>query len=141
MKIDSTAGVEACGSAVGEEIGHENILSASRMNNTVVVFVKTVDLANQLVQNRILIKGIFTPVHPLSTPSKKVTLSNEILTKLLGRYGKIVSPIKMIPIGTESPFLKHVVSFRRFVYMILQEHLDELDLSLNFRHEDLNYAI
>lgn len=51
-------------------------------------------------------------------------------------YGKIVSPVKMIPISTESPLLKHVVFFRRYVYMILQEHFDELDLSLNFRHED-----
>lgn len=148
VKVDSPASVEDCSLAVGEEIGHENILSASRMNSAVVVFAKTVDLANQLVQNGIVIKGIFTPVLPLSTPSKKVTLSNvppfipnEVLTKLLARYGKVVSPIKMIPIGTKSPLLKHVVSFRRYVYMILQEHLDELDLSLNFRHEDFNYVI
>ncbi len=148
VKIDSTAGVEDCGLAVGEEIGHDNVLSASRMNGAIVVFAKTVDLANQLVQNGIVIKGIFTPVLPLSTPSKKVILSNvppfipnEVLVNLLARYGKIVSPIKMIPIGTKSPLLKHVVSFRRYVYMILQEHLDELDLSLNFRHEDFNYVI
>nr|BAC82608.1 gag-like protein [Danio rerio] len=148
VKIDSTASIEECGLAVGEEVGHDNILSASRMNGAVVVFVKTVDLANLLVQNGIVINGIFTPVLPLSTPSKKVTLSNvppfipnEVLTNLLKRYGKIVSPIKMIPIGTKSPLLKHVVSFRRYVYMVLQEHLDELDLSLNFRHEDFNYVI
>lgn len=148
VKIDSNASVEDCGLAVGEEIGHDNVLSASRMNGAVVVFAKTVDLANQLVQNGVVIKGIFTPVLPLSTPSKKVILSNvppfipnEVLANLLARHGKIVSPIKMIPIGTKSPLLKHVVSFRRYVYMILQEHLDDLDLSLNFRHEDFNYVI
>lgn len=95
-----------------------------------------------------MINGIFTPVLPLSTPSKKVTLSNvppfipnEVLIGLLARYGKTVSPIKMIPIGTKSPFLKHVVSFRCYVYMILQDNIDELDLSLNFRHENFNYVI
>lgn len=148
VKIDSVAGVEECSLAVGEEVGHENIVSASRMNSAVVVFVKTVDLANQLVERGIVINGIFTPVLPLSTPSKKVTLSNvppfipnEVLIGLLARYGKTVSPIKMIPIGTKSPLLKHVVSFRRYVYMILQDNIDELDLSLSFRHEEFNYVI
>lgn len=72
VRIDSVAGVEGCSLAVG----HESNVSASRMNSAVVVFVKIVDLANQLVQSGIVINGIFTPVLPLSTPSKKVTLSN-----------------------------------------------------------------
>ncbi len=46
-----------------------------------------------------------------------------MLVILLARSGKIVSPIKMIPIGTKSPLLKHVVSFRRYVYIILQEQV------------------
>lgn len=104
VKIDSAAGVEACSLAVGEVIGYENIASASRMISA-VKFVKTVDLANQLVQSDTLINGIFTPVLPLSTPSKKVTLSNvppfipnEALIKLLAHYGKTISPLKMIQI-------------------------------------------
>ncbi len=40
-------------------------------------------------------------------------------------------------IGCKSPLLKHVVSFRRYVYMILQDNLDELDLALNFRQDEL----
>lgn len=104
VKIDSAAGVEACSLVVGEVIGYENIVSASRMISA-VKFVKTVDLANQLVQSDTLINGIFTPVLPLSTPSKKVTLSNvppfipnEALIKLLAHYGKTISPLKMIQI-------------------------------------------
>lgn len=60
---------------------------------------------------------------------------------MLSRYGKIVSPIKMIPIGCKSPLLKHVVSFRRYVYMVLQDNLDELDLALIFRQDEFNYVI
>ncbi len=148
VKVDSAVNVEECSLVIGEVIGTENIMSASRMNNAIVVFVKTVDLANQLVESGVVINGIFTPVLPLSTPSKRVTLSNvppfisnEVLTGMLSRYGKLVSPIKMIPIGCKSPLLKHVVSFRRYVYMILQDNLDELDLALNFRQDEFNYVI
>ncbi len=148
VKVDSAVNIEECSLAIGEVIGTENIVSASRMNNAFVVFVKTVDLANQLVESGVVINGIFTPVLPLSTPSKRVTLSNvppfisnEVLTGMLSRYGKLVSPIKMIPIGCKSPLLKHVVSFRRYVYMILKDNLDDLDLALNFRQEEFNYVI
>lgn len=148
IKVDSTVSVEECSLAIGEVVGTESILSASRMNNAIVVFLKTVDLANQLVESGIVIGGIFTPVLPLSTPSKRITLSNvppfisnEVLTGMLSRYGKLVSPIKMIPIGCKSPLLKHVVSFRRYAYMILQDNLDELDVALNFRQDEFNYVI
>ncbi len=97
VKVDSTVNVEECSLVIGEVIGTENIMSASRMNNAIVVFVKTVDLANQLVESGVVINGIFTPVLPLSTPSKRVTLSNvppfisnEVLTGMLSRYGKLV---------------------------------------------------
>lgn len=103
VKIDSAAGVEACSLAVGEVIGYENIVSASRMISA-VKFVKTVDLANQLVQSDTLINGIFT-CFPCLHLQKKVTLSNvppfipnEALIKLLAHYGKTISPLKMIQI-------------------------------------------
>uniref|UniRef100_A0A9J7X1C1 RRM domain-containing protein n=1 Tax=Cyprinus carpio carpio TaxID=630221 RepID=A0A9J7X1C1_CYPCA len=57
----------------------------------------------------IVVDNLFTPVLPLSIPSKKVLLSNvppfisdETLVRIMSRYGKLVSPIKMIPIGCES---------------------------------------
>ncbi len=57
----------------------------------------------------------------------------------LSRYGKLVSPIKKIPLRSELPLLKHIVSFRRFVYMIIPEDAD-LDLTLNFRIDDFSYT-
>ncbi len=99
--------------AVGEVIGHSGVLSASRMNNAIVVFLDSVDKANDLVEQGIVIGGEFVSVLPLSLPAKKVTLSNvppfvsdEILTQTLSRYGKLVSPIKKIPISSESPFIE-----------------------------------
>lgn len=148
VKISLNASVEECSLAVGEVVGCENVLSASRMNNAVVVFLKTIELANLLVESGVVIDNVFVPVLPLSTPSKKVILSNvppfiktEVLVKLLERYGRLVSPIKMIQIGCKSTLLKHVVSFRRFVYMVLKDNKEELDLTFNFNHDDFNYVV
>lgn len=75
MKVASAVRVEKCCLAVGD-VGHVSILSASRMNNATVIFLSTVEKANNLVETGIVVDDLFTPVLPLSTPSMKVTLSN-----------------------------------------------------------------
>ncbi|KAL7842570.1 hypothetical protein SRHO_G00242590 [Serrasalmus rhombeus] len=104
MKVVCKASVEECCLAAGTAVGHSNIVSASRMNSAVLLFLKSVDLANDVVQSGVVINGQLTPVLPLSTPSKKVILSNvppfikdELIARELSRYGKVVSPIRKIP--------------------------------------------
>lgn len=145
VKVASAVSVEDCCLAAGEVVGHEHIMSASRMNSSTVLFLSSIEKANQLVETGIVINELFTPVLPLSMPSKKVLLSNvppfvseETLIRIMSRYGKLVSPIKMIPIGCKSALLKHVLSFRRFVFMILKED-EELDLSLRFKIDGCDY--
>ncbi len=147
VKVASAVSVEDCCLAVGEVVGHEHIMSASRMNSATVVFLSSVEKANVLVETGIVVDNLFTPVLPLSMPSKKVLLSNvppfisdETLVRIMSRYGKLVSPIKMIPVSCKSPLLKHVVSFRRFFFMILKED-EELDLSLHLKVDDCDYII
>lgn len=148
VKIDSNANVEDVCLAVGDVVGHENIVSASRMNNAFVVFFRTIEKANEIVQNGVVIKGSLTPVFPLSTPAKKIMISNippfvkdEIIVQELSRYGKIVSPIKKIPLGCKSPLVKHLVSFRRQVFMILKDGEDELDLVFKFKIDSFDYVV
>lgn len=148
VKIASTASVEEVSLAAGLIVGHSNILSAARMNNAIVLFLKTVELANDLIESGLTIGDAFFLVLPLSTPSKKVILSNvppfikdEVLEQALSRFGKLVSTIKKIPLSTSSPLLKHVVSFRRFVYIIPKDNKDDLDLTLNIKVDDFNYAV
>ncbi len=148
VKIDSKASVEDICLAVGDVVNHENIASASRMNNAVVLFLSTIEKANEIVQNGVVIKGSLIPVFPLSTPAKKIVLSNippfvkdEIIVQELSRYGKIVSPIKKIPLGCKSPLVKHLVSFRRQVFMILKNGEDELDLVFKFKIDGFDYAV
>ncbi len=147
VKVASAVSVEDCCLAAGEVVGHEHIMSASRMNSATVVFLSSVEKANELVETGIVVDNLFTPVLPLSMPSKKVLLSNvppfvsdETLVRIMSRYGKLVSPIKMIPVSCKSPLLKHVVSFRRFLFMILKED-EELDLSLHLKVDDCDYII
>ncbi|KAK3553344.1 hypothetical protein QTP70_002202, partial [Hemibagrus guttatus] len=61
------------------------------------------------------------------SPAKKVMLSNvppvisdEAIGKELSRYGRMVSPIKKTPLGCKSPLVKHLVSFRRMVFMVFK---------------------
>ncbi|KAL0146859.1 hypothetical protein M9458_057798 [Cirrhinus mrigala] len=117
------------------------------MNSAIVVFLDSIDKANEVVEHGIIVKGELISVLPLSLPAKKVTISNVppfvsdlILTQALSRYGKMVSPIKKIPINCSSPLLKHIVSFRRFAYMIINDDAD-LDVSLNFRIDDFDYVV
>ncbi|XP_058238815.1 uncharacterized protein LOC131348153 [Hemibagrus wyckioides] len=96
---------------------------------------------------KVIIKGALTDVLPLSMPSKKVTLSNvppfisdEILLEALSRHGKPVSSIKRIPITSQSPLLKHIVSFRRFMYMIIKDDA-KLDIAFNFHVDGFDYVV
>ncbi|KAL0160909.1 hypothetical protein M9458_044634, partial [Cirrhinus mrigala] len=58
------------------------------------------------MEKGVVVSGLFTPVLPLSTLAKKVTLSNvpplikdEMLIKELSCFGKVVSPMKKIALG------------------------------------------
>jgi len=43
--------------AVGVVVGHECIVSASRMNNAKVIFLNSIEKANELVEHGIVIGG------------------------------------------------------------------------------------
>ncbi len=150
IKLSPSAGctVEDCSLAVGEEVGYGSIKSASRMNSAVVIFLDDIDKANQLIENGVVIQGIFIPVLSLVNPAKKIIISNvppflknEVLVKELQRYGQLVSPIKLIPMSCKSPHLKHVMSFRRQVLMVLKNNDEELNLVFKFKIYGYDYTV
>ncbi|GAA6069386.1 uncharacterized protein LOC113635103, partial [Tachysurus ichikawai] len=120
VKVASAASVEDVCLAIGEVVGYECIMAASRMNYATVVFLST----------------------------KKVTLTNIppfisdklILLEALSCHGKPVSSVREIPITIKSPFLKEVTSFRRFVCMIVKDNA-ELDIEFNFRIDGFDYVV
>ncbi|KAK3568069.1 hypothetical protein QTP86_029707 [Hemibagrus guttatus] len=148
VRVVCAASVEDCCLAVGNVVGHENIVSASRMNSAIVVFLNDVEKVRKLTQNGIVVNNEMILVSPLSSPAKKVMLSNVppfisdgAIGKELSRYGRMVSPIKKIPLGCKSPLVKHLVSFRRMVFMLLKEGVGELNVVFKFTVEGFDYNI
>ncbi|KAM4585691.1 uncharacterized protein V3H82_004667 [Fundulus diaphanus] len=144
----SPCSVEDVCLAVGEVIGHGSIKSAARMNGAAVLFVERVEQANLLVESGISVNGSFLQVSPLTQPATRVILSNvppfisdEFLVKELSRHGKVVSPVKKILSGCKSPLLKHVVSHRRQLFMILNNRDEELNLRFRVRVDEFDYVL
>lgn len=139
--------VEECSLAVGRVVGNGSVKSAARMNNAVVIFVDSVDKANTLVEKGIVINDTFVPVAPLATLAKRVIISNvppfirdEVLVRELSRHGKIISQIKKVHSGCKAPELRHVVSHRRQLSMILHKNVD-LNLAFKLKVDDFDYVI
>ncbi len=134
--------------AVGEKVGHDNISSASRMNRAVVVFLKQQQLVNQVIESGLIIKDELVQVTPLHNASSRVVISNvppfisdDVLERELVRFGKIASPFRAISLGCKNPSLKHVMSFRRQVYMFLESPDRTLNVSFRIKYEGGSYMI
>uniref|UniRef100_A0A674P4C5 CCHC-type domain-containing protein n=1 Tax=Takifugu rubripes TaxID=31033 RepID=A0A674P4C5_TAKRU len=113
----------------------------------VVVFVDSTDKAEELLVAGVVVNGELTPVFSLS-PVKKVIVSNvppflknDLLLRELSQHGRVVSPMRLIPLGSKSPLLRHVVSFRRQVSMVLNDNKEELKLALRFRVDEFDYTV
>lgn len=148
MPSDELISIESVLVAIGREIGVQNIMSASRMNKAIVVFLKEIEMVSQLVECGLTVQDVFVPVLPLSNLSKKVMLSNvppfisdKALESILARYGKLVGQIKMIPLGLKNPELKHVMSFRRQALMILSAEFETLEVSVKLTVFGRDYTI
>lgn len=60
--------------AIGREIGAQNIMSASRMNKAIVVFLKEIEMVSHLVEFGLTVQDVFVPVLPLSNLSRRQAL-------------------------------------------------------------------
>ncbi len=90
----------------GEQVGHENIIYASRMNKAVVIFLKNEKLVNRLIESGVWLKESFLSITPLHAPATKVTISNvppfvkdDAIIRELTQRGKMANAVKTIPLG------------------------------------------
>ncbi|GAA6111726.1 uncharacterized protein LOC125139265 [Tachysurus ichikawai] len=108
------------------------------MNKAVVIFVDEIHKVFEIhkvefvVAERV-IKDTIVKVFPLSSPSRRVILSNvppyidnKALLEQLTRFGKPVSEIKLSTTGYKDPEMRHILSYRRYVYMILNNRGEDL---------------
>lgn len=140
--------LEQCVLELGKVVGCNNIKSASRMSGSVVAFLSDTDLVSKVVEKGIVINNTFVTVTPLAVPFRRVILSNvppflknDLLEAALSRYGQIITSPQRIPLGCKSPKLKHIVSFRRKLNMVLKDVNQELNVSLKFKIEGTDYII
>ena len=140
--------VEEASYAVGEVVGFDSVLSASRMNRAVVIFLDDVVKVDTVVEKGVVIRDTFTPVLPLVSPAKRITVSNappfiktDDLARELSRYGQLMSPIKMVPLECKSPKLRHVMCPRRHVVMILKDNTADLNLTFSFKVDGFTYVV
>ncbi len=145
-EVESSVAVEEVLLSIGEQIGYENISSASRMNKAVVIFLKKENLVNHLVSSGISVSGLFVAVSPLANPTRKVIISNvppfipdDEIERALSCFGKFASLLKTIPLECKNMALKHVMSFRRQVAMFLKQ--PDLDLSFRVSYEGKTYMV
>ena len=148
IKIDHPAGAEECSLAVGAVVGYQHVKSASRMNGAAVLFLDSIEKAREIIQQGVILRNTLCPVLPLSSPSRKVIISNvppfikdELILKELERYGRVVSSIRKISLGCKSPLLKHLVSFRRQVYMVLRNSGEDLNITMKFKVDSFDYVV
>jgi len=134
--------------ATGEQVGHENIVSASRMNKAVVVFLKNEQLVTKVIESGIWVKETYVPVSPLFAPATKVTISNvppfikdDAIVRELTGFGKMASAVKTIHLGCKSAELKHVLSFRRQAFMVLTAPSKTLDVSFRVTCGESSYMV
>eukprot|EP00064_Thunnus_orientalis_P002639 superscaffoldBa00000199_g2646 len=133
--------------AVGEQVGHGNLLFASRMNKA-VVFLKEARHVSEMIESGIVIRDIYTAVSPLLVPSVKITvsgvpplISNRLLENELWRFGKFTSAFKTISLSCKNPKLRHVQSLRRQVFMFLDSPIQSLKVAFTMKHGDGSYMV
>ncbi|XP_034036019.1 probable phenylalanine--tRNA ligase, mitochondrial [Thalassophryne amazonica] len=145
---DPAVSVEDVLLAVGEQVGHENLAFASRMNRAVLVFLLEERFSAQLVESGVYLDDSYLQASPLYAPSTKIIISgvppfvsNEALSRELQRFGKFSSGFKTIRLGCKSEKLHNVQSFRRQVFMFPNCPTQTLDVSFRVKHEDSFYMV
>lgn len=88
------------------------------------MFLDATAKVSEVVERGMVIQDIFTLFSPSLNASPFI--KNENLNRELSRYGQIVSHMQMVSLGCKSAKLKHVVSHRRQVYMILKDPTRDL---------------
>lgn len=137
--------------ATGKVVGPTNVLFASRMsNNRVCIYLSSSEVVNSFVDAKggVDINDIFVPARKLILPAKRIILSN--VSPCIPHYVieevfkmkniKTVSPISFIGAGIGLDEYRHVCSFRRQVFIHLEQSV-EVPSSLLISFESEEYRI
>lgn len=137
LDVERDIPAEVYAESVAREIGPSALQYAGRRSGKLVIYLKDVSFAEQVVRSGIGVKGQMVQVKQLSTPLKRVVLSNvnpevqnSVLLKCLEKYGKVSGEIRLLSAGFKNN-LTHVKSLRRVCYMLLNNDTSTLNESFN----------
>lgn len=127
----------------------DQIIAASRMNRNIVIFLDCVESVEIVCTHGLGINGEMIFPEPMVKTSTKVIISNipphlpnDVIYPILQPLGNIVSGIRPISLGIKNPKLKHVISFRRQVYILIKPGvLDDNQLKFNIEHDSHNFTV
>lgn len=137
--------------AVGAIVGAENIIHYDKLsNNRVCIFLSKKESVDYIIQNysNLLIAGKTTEIRRYITPAKRLVISNvcpsvpnDVIENALRSYNlKIISPMTFLRSGLKDPAYKHVLSFRRQIYISENIEIPIPDTIL-IEHEGTKYRL
>jgi hypothetical protein len=125
-------------------IGGSNIKQAPRLSGgSICVYLAEESLVQETcVPGGININDTFFQCRPYIMASKRDVLSNvlpdipneSLILLLLHNFGKPTPHISQLSIPTAHPYLRHIKSFRRLVYMIIPG-MEKMPPTINVEHD------
>lgn len=137
---------------IGTLVGPNNIKAISRISKgRICIFLAKVELVEQVVRDHSIteINGYQINIRRLITPSRRIIMSNvcpsipnDVLERaIIGNLGfTTTSPITYLKAGLGMDMYKHVISFRRQVYIKPDDNID-LPPSIIINNEGTEHRI
>ena len=147
--IDNTHSIDTISSAIADQIGPNQLASINRTYGYVKCYIFSTEAIEFLVSNGINVDGNFYFAEPFVKPATKVVISNvepfiphERLFEKLVQYGKpIPGSMHYINASIKHEALKHVLSHRRQVYMVLHNEYKDFNGPLIISFENRDYKV
>ncbi|KAJ3652704.1 hypothetical protein Zmor_018646 [Zophobas morio] len=137
--------------AIGDIVTSKNVIFASRMSNDrICIYLSHKSYVDQIVSeySTIKVNGTEVNVRRLLNPAKRIIFSNvcpsiphSIIEEVVKQLGFVsVSPMSFLRASIQNDEYKHVLSFRRQIYVQPNELID-LPSSLVIKYDETNYRI
>lgn len=102
------------------------IAHSGKLNGKAVFYLTTKKVADAAVEKGITVRGVYVQLEPVVSVAARIVVSNvppyipdKDILEHVSKLGTIVSPVRAVPLGCRDPALKHVLSFRRQVHVLL----------------------
>ncbi len=151
IKIDVPARVpvESVTVPISFQVGPEVIHSVSKANGYVKLYLTDLKAIDFICATGFDLNGERIFPEPLVKPATKLVLSNvepfipdSVLLHELSRFGKpIVDSMKTINASIKHESLRHVLSHRRQVFVVLKPEYSDIDGMINIKYNEHNYRV